>query len=190
MAPKTETVWVEFSNQLKRFILGRISDPSLADDILQEVFVKIHSRIDTLRDDSKIRTWIYQITRNTIIDYYRSRKITLEIPEDIDESHKDPLDTPSQELSFGLEDMIKELPEKYGQALMLTEFQGLPQREVAQKLGISVSGAKSRVQRARRMLKDSLMRCCHIEFDRYGTIIDYHPITCCCCAAAQSEKNS
>ena len=65
MKPETEAIWTAFSDQLKQFILSRTADESLADDILQDVFLKIHSRIDTLKDDTKIRGWIYQITRNT-----------------------------------------------------------------------------------------------------------------------------
>jgi len=64
----------------------------------------------------------------------------------------------------------------------MVEYEGMTQKEYAEKICISISGAKSRVQRARGMLKDLLMRCCHFEFDSYGTIIDYHPIACCCCS--------
>jgi len=189
MRNKTEIIWKTFNHQLRSFILPRISDPSLADDILQEVFLKIHSKIDTLKDETKIHSWIYQIIRNTIIDYYRKQKTRLEdinsIPLDnyntfpvIDEITEE---SPAQEIASGLREMVEALPEKYTQTLLLVEFQGLSQIELAQKLGISVSGAKSRVQRGRHMLRDSLMIRCHFHFDRFGTIIDYHPITCCCC---------
>jgi len=148
-----------------------------------------------LKDDTKIRNWIYQITRNTIIDYYRKPKIQLEditttpledtgtIPT-IDE---EPEESPVAEIAGGLREMVTALPEKYAQALLLVEFNGLSQIELAQKLGISISGAKSRVQRGRQMLRDSLMKCCHFQFDRYGTIIGYYPVACCCCH--QSYKN-
>jgi len=182
MFNKTEKIWSEFSNQLKSFILHHISDKSVADDILQDVFVKIHCQIDTLKDDLKIRGWIYQITRNTIIDYYRKKKILGENSERIvDEFDCNFDDNPAQEIASGLEQMVTTLPEKYAQALLFTEFQGNSQIELADKIGLSVSAAKSRVQRARSLLKDDLMKCCHFEFDRYGTITDYHPITCCCC---------
>jgi RNA polymerase sigma-70 factor (ECF subfamily) len=78
--------------------------------------------------------------------------------------------------------MIDSLPSHYREALLLTEYEGLSQKDLADRLGISISGAKSRVQRARAMLRDLLMECCHFEFDRYGTVIDYHPIACCCCS--------
>lgn len=183
MCDQTEAIWIEFSDQLKQFVRRRIADKSLEDDILQDVFLKIHSHIDTLKDSTKIRSWLYQIARNTIIDYYRNTTIKTAIPDPFPASDEIPQNEVFQEIASGLKTMVEELPEKYAQALLLTEFQGLTQKELAQRLGISVSGAKSRVQRARKMLKDNLMKCCHFEFDRYGTIIDSHPITCCCCAA-------
>jgi RNA polymerase sigma-70 factor (ECF subfamily) len=69
--------------------------------------------------------------------------------------------------------MIERLPDHYRQAVMLSEIEGLKQREVAIKQGISLSGAKSRVQRGRKMLKEMLMAGCHFEFDHRGTVIDY-----------------
>ena len=189
MKHETEAIWAEFSTPLKQFIVGRVSDESLADDILQDVFVKIHSHIDTLKDETKIRSWIYQISRNAIIDYYRNQKIEVDVPENFPVFDETPQNTVFQEIASGLKTLIEELPEKYGQALLLTEFQGFTQKELAQQLGISVSGAKSRVQRARKMVKDVLMRCCHFEFDRYGTIIVSHPITCCCCCSEHQSKN-
>jgi RNA polymerase sigma-70 factor, ECF subfamily len=76
--------------------------------------------------------------------------------------------------------MVNELPEPYRQALLLTEYQGLNQKQMAERLGISVSGAKSRVQRAREKLRDMLLNCCHFEFDRRGRIVDYYEHCCCC----------
>lgn len=181
MQNKTETIWNAFCCQLRSFILHRISDPSLADDILQDVFLKVHSNIDNLKDDLKISSWVYQIARNTIIDYYRKHKIRLEDIDTIPVIDETTEESPAQEIASGLKGMVESLPEKYAQALLLVEFQGLSQIELARKLGISVSGAKSRVQRGRQMLRDSLMKCCHFQFDRFGTIIGYHPITCCCC---------
>jgi RNA polymerase sigma-70 factor (ECF subfamily) len=178
---KTEKIWIEFSNQLKSFISRKVADTSVAEDILQEVFIKIHSNIDSLKDEQKIKAWIYQITRNSIIDYYRKRRIDT---KELDDSYGYEMlteDESEQEIASGLEDMVKELPPQYAEAILLTEFKGLKQKELANKIGLSISAAKKRVQRARQMIKDDLMKCCHFEFDRYGSIIDYHPITCCCC---------
>lgn len=189
MNPNTESIWRACSNQLKAFVLKRINDPSFADDILQDVFIKIHENIDTLKDDTKINSWVYQITRNSIIDYYRKRKINfsdIEILSELDILDLEVVDpkpevTPMENIASGFKEMINSLPDKYAQALNMVEFQGLSQVQLAKKMNISVSGAKSRVQRGRQMLKNTLMNCCHYEFDKYGTIISSHPISCCCC---------
>ena len=190
MRLSTEKIWEDFSEKLHSFITYRVSNMSHVDDILQDVFIKIHMNINTLEDSTKIRSWIYQITRNTIIDYSRKQKIKMEDIESFPVEDEDtPLtvdeiegEDPAKEVASGLKEMIEELPDKYSQALLLVEFQGLSQVELAKRLGISFSGAKSRVQRGRQMLKDSLMKCCHFEFDRYGTIIGMSPACCCCCS--------
>lgn len=189
MKYSTEKIWDDFGGKLRSFIAYRVPDPSYVDDLLQDVFVKIHTNISTLQDDAKIRSWIYQIARNTIIDYFRKYKIKLDDIDTIPIEGEDALMTideiegedPEKDVVAGLREMIEKLPDKYSQALLLVEFEGLSQIELARQLGISISGAKSRVQRGRQLLKESLMRCCHFELDRYGTIIGISPACCCCC---------
>ena len=181
--PHVENIWQESSANLRQFILKRIPDPNIAEDVLQEVFVKIHSQIDTLKDVRRLQGWIYQITRNAIIDYYCSKKAVPELPESLKSSENSNDNDVINELAPCVEAMVNRLPERYRHAVMLTAYQGLTQKEMGAKLGLSHSGAKSRVKRAREKLKNMLIECCHFEFDRYGTIIDCHPITCCCCAA-------
>lgn len=195
MNHNTETIWRACSSQLRAFIRKRISNPSYADDILQDVFIKIHENIDSVKDNTKISSWVYQITRNSIVDYYRKNKIELTDFQMFTEKEfnaYEPLDEKpyydsEKIIALGLPFIIKALPEKYAQALIMVELQGMSQVELAKKLNISPSGAKSRVQRGRQMLKDSLMKCCHYEFDKYGTIISAHPIKCCCCNQYKEE---
>jgi len=127
-----ENIWREFSTNLRQFILSRISDENIAEDILQEVFVKIHSRIDTLKDIRRLRGWIYQIARYAIIDHYRSKKATAPFPEAItslENSKNNDVD-----VLPCIEAMIDRLPEKYRQAVILTTYQGLTQKEMGEKL--------------------------------------------------------
>jgi len=184
---KTEEIWLQFGEQLKFFILKKIKDKSIADDILQEVFIKIHANIKTLKDDQKIRAWIYQITRNSIIDFYRANEKNASLSFDLSEDNQEEDENLNFEIASDLREMMNELSDKYCDALCMTEFDGLSQKQYAEKVGISYSAAKARVQRAKKMLKDELMKCCHFQFDKYGTILDYHPNTCCCCE--ESSQN-
>ncbi len=187
MQKDSELIWKEFHARLRRFIQSRVRDENSTDDILQEVFLRIHARIDTLRDDSKLESWIYQIARNAIIDHYRTHKSTdatvelvASIPAEVESDEADA----ARQLAPGLVSMVECLPPEYREAVTLTEFGGLTQKELAEKLGMSVSGAKSRVQRAREKLKAMLLECCHFELDRRGKIIDYYPRPNCCAQCA------
>jgi len=175
-----EIVWDQLCTRLCSFIRARVPDEDTAEDILQDVFVRIHAKAGTLRDMDKLESWVYQITRNAIIDYYRSRRPVVELPETLGEREDAYEDDLTTELATDVRELIEALPKPYRQALVLTYYEGLSQKELAKRLGISYSGAKSRVQRARQKVKDMLVTCCHFEFDRRGTIIDYYEHCCCC----------
>ena len=179
LVPTTETIWEEFNIGLKRFILKHVQDEPSAEDILQDVFLKIHTHIGSLRASDKLQGWIYQIARNTITDYYRTRKFTPDLSE-VAYVPEDPFDDVVSDLLPFVKRLVDRLPHDYRQALLLTEYEGLTQRQLAERLGISISGAKSRVQRAREKVKQMLLNCCHFQFDRLGRIIDYEP-NCDCC---------
>ena len=187
----TKEIWEGFSDRLKRFILRRVQHEHDADDILQDVFYKIHNNVHNLKDEDRLESWIYQVTRNTIVDYYRRRAKVLtdiaEMPEDAGEVAATP--DISEDVAACLKPMIGDLPEKYRQAIILTEYEELTQREMAEKLGLSLSGAKSRVQRARECLRNMLLECCHFEFDRLGAILDYQPKerTCYYCSRERTS---
>ena len=135
----------------------------------------------------KISGWLFLIARNTVIDHFRTTgkkaKLTEELPHDLEVQLEE--DMPALENPEALRDAFRRLlfalPEPHREALVLTEYEGLTQKQLADRLGISLSGAKSRVQRAREKLKDALLECCALEFDRRGNVIE--------CEARNSECN-
>ena len=182
MKPTVETIWNEFSAKLGQFIAARVADPATAEDILQDVFVKIQTRLGQLQDPAKLQGWLYLVARNAIIDHHRTRKETTEVPESLP-AEPPAHDVEVEDLKAAFRRLIQSLPEPYRDALMLTEFEGLTQKEMAARLGISLSGAKSRVQRGREQLKQMLLERCEFEFDRLGRIIDCKPRTRHACRA-------
>ncbi len=183
MATITEQAWEAFHTPLHQFIRRRVADEATAEDLLQEVFLKIHQQGASLRDARRLESWIYQITRNLIIDYYRShhhRLTRLSDVEVLDLPEELPDEDIVSELLPCVRAMVLALPDQDRQALILTEYQGLTQKELGERLGLSFSGAKSRVQRAREKLKQELLACCHFEVDRRGHILDYYPHCDCC----------
>jgi RNA polymerase sigma-70 factor (ECF subfamily) len=175
-----EMMWNQYRTRLLSFIRSRVSDDSDAEDILQEVFIRVHYHLCCSQEWNKPEAWIYQISRNLIIDYYRRRRSTVEISEDLPDEEDLLDDDPQTQLALSLKDTIALIPEPYRQALILAEYQGFSQKEIANRLGISYSGAKSRVQRAREKLRDLLLTCCHFELDRRGRIINYYERCCGC----------
>jgi RNA polymerase sigma-70 factor, ECF subfamily len=169
----TEQIFEEYHSRLLGFILKRINNKDDAEDILQDVFLKIHSRMDTLKENSKIQSWIYSITRNTIIDFYRAQKPSKELPESLSNPVPESHEETRKEIADWFLPLINTLPPLYRQALTLSEIDGITQNEVAQKEGLSLSAAKSRIQRGRKILKDNLLRCCHFEFDHQGKVLDF-----------------
>ena len=166
----TIKVWNEFHERLLAFIVSRVSNHEDANDILQDVFIKIHQKLDSLKDSKKLKSWIYQITRNSIIDYYRGKKGTKD--ENVDLTNfKEDGEIENIDLSKCLIPFINSLPDKYKNALTSTELKGMSQKEYAESIGISYSGAKSRVQRAKAQLKDLFANTCKVQTDSYGNII-------------------
>lgn len=180
----TEMIWETYHERLSTFIRKYVAESTDVDDVLQEVFVKVHTHIATLREEEKLRSWVYQIARNAIMDYYRQRR-QMEPIEQIEhvqviEEDDSVFENAAHELAPCIQEMVEQLPTKYRQALLLTEYEGLTQKELSTRLGISFSGAKSRVQRARTLLKNMLLTCCNFQFDRLNHVIDYQPRHDCC----------
>jgi RNA polymerase sigma-70 factor, ECF subfamily len=168
-----DQLWRAYRVELLRFVLKRVRNKTLAEDIVHDVLCKAYGRQDTLKDFRKLRPWLYQITRNAIVDYHRSEKPLESLPEELVGEEAEGVKSAEQELARCLLPLVNNLPPPYRRAVTLAEIEGLTQREVASTLGLSLSGAKSRVQRARKILTDSLLDCCRIELDRRGGVVDY-----------------
>ena len=169
----SDKIWKEYHAKLRAFVRSSVSDEATSNDILQNIFLKMHSSLASLKDGTKLQSWLYQIARNAITDYFRSQKPTVDIPEWLTQSETDHSEKVTQELAECLRPMIQLLPELYREAVILSELEELPQKAVAQAQGISLSGAKSRVQRGRGLLKKMIADCCRIEFDNCGRISGY-----------------
>lgn len=164
---KTDVVWNEFSGQIRGYLLKKVKVEDDADDLLQEIFIKIHSNLTGLKDEKKLAPWIYQIVRNSLTDYYRKKNLeTTELNEEVTAS-EDALeeDIYSQCVSGCLKVFMDRLPDKYKVPLELSDIRGLKQKDIAEQMNLSYSGLKSRVQRGRDMIKDMFIDCACISAD-------------------------
>ncbi len=171
--------WDALYNELLSFVYARVKDRSTAQDIVQDVFIKVHTKGSQLREAEKISNWIYQITRNAVADHFRksSRKI-----EPVNVNWESSYHEFNECVSHCLRVLMASLPDKYRRPLQLAEIENLTQYEIAEQLNISYSGARSRVQRARKMLKDKLDELYFIKTDSYGNVIVCKDRRPCCCS--------
>jgi RNA polymerase sigma-70 factor, ECF subfamily len=175
MTTEVTNIWTVFHEELKAFILSKTQNSADTDDILQEVFIKIIKNIEKVDQAENLRHYLYGIVRNAISDYFRNRIQMVdktEIEEKITEEETQSLNTTIAECC--IKPFINRLPENYKQALLITEFQDISQKELAQKLNISYSGAKSRVQRGKEKLKELILNCCAYQNDKYGNLIAHN----------------
>ena len=173
MKNKFENIWNEFHKRISLFVEGRLFDKGLAEDCVQDIFIKINGGLASLRDENKMESWIFQIARNTIADFNREKMKHSTIPiEDYDQV-VEVEENINSTVSEWIVPFIKQLPKKYSVPLMLYEIDGLSQKDISEKENISLSGAKSRIQRGRVKLKDALTDCCNFEIDKEGNVLDY-----------------
>ncbi len=173
--PTTDAIWMHLSSDLRRFIRRRVADDHAADDLLQETFMRVHRNIGTLKEADRLAAWVYQIARNVVHDHHRKTTNSAAALADAEkvsaesDSHKGCRNIP------WLKEMIQSLPDGYRKAVQMAEIEELSQQDVADRLGLSLAGAKSRIQRGRGMLKDVLERCCSFELDVRGRVMGCDP---------------
>ena len=173
--------WQQVHGALKGFIRKRVNNEAETDDILQEVFLRVHKHIGELNDPERLISWMYQITRHIIIDYYRSAERRREVPvglatnfeEDVADNHAVTESDAKTELSGCLRPMLDRLSAEYREAIRLVELEGLTHQQAATRLGLSVPGMKSRVQRGRQQLRKLLDDCCLIELDTRRRVTEF-----------------
>jgi RNA polymerase sigma-70 factor (ECF subfamily) len=197
MSTALEQVWHGLAADLRRYLVRRIGDEAEAEDVLQETFLKLHRHLAEL-DEERVAPWVYRVARNAAVDHRRRRARTPRMVDSTehDEGPAEPQSDRDEEgnvnvhVASWLRPMLSELPEPYREALELTEFEGLTQQQLAERLGLSLSGAKSRVQRGRLLLKQVVERCCALQQDRRGNVLDYVPRPDCCATGAALTREA
>ncbi|MGP0630050.1 sigma-70 family RNA polymerase sigma factor [Nitrospina sp. 32_T5] len=165
--------------RIRAFVMGRVGSAADADEITQDIFLKMHESLPRLKDRDKLVPWLYRIARNRIIDHYRSRKIEAP-PGDIEGDAADPApgDRGSaagerEAIQACLLHFLKTLEAADRDILTRIEFEDRTQKQAAEELGITLAAAKSRHQRAKKKLKQALDSCCTYVYDRRGRVIDH-----------------
>ncbi len=163
-----------WEKKLNNFLTPYIKEKAEKADLLQEIFIKILEKKDTIKNEESLSSWIYTVSRNTVFNHFRKQSR-------LNNNCTCEALTPNQgdtkpanyntELVECLPRFIDKIPEEYREALRLSDLELLPQKEVARRLNISLTAAKSRIQRARKKLQEALEAGCFMEFDAYGNLV-------------------
>ncbi len=162
------SLWSYYKSGLQFYILKKVKDKGIANDLSHEVLMKIYKSCCSNNEIKNVRSWMFQIAHNTTIDYLKKEnKFTDEIPEifekDENNSYKE-----AEEL---MKPLIELLPKKYAVPLQLSDIEEIKQAEVSKKLNLSLTATKSRIQRARKLLKEKIIECCNLELDEKGNLL-------------------
>ncbi len=169
---ETQLIWSQFSEALKKFIISKVKDETVAEDLLQEIFIKIHLKKETLQKKDRLKSWLFAIANNAINDYFKKHnKPKIEINDNLTEDKGEPQDHDAKDCLLPL---ILNLPKKYKEVLLLTDIKGLKQAAAATELRITLTATKSRVQRGRDLLKQGFMQCCDYTLDENGHLKGEH----------------
>ncbi|WP_339320106.1 RNA polymerase sigma factor SigZ [Paenibacillus sp. FSL R10-2734] len=171
-----ERLWDEYHEHVRNFVLHKTNHHTDTEDIVQMTFMKAYEGMARLQDEEKRRAWIFQIARNSIVDHFRKEKKTEALLDNVNIVEEEPVADCNSEASEGMMSILTRMPDKYREALELSELQGMSQKQLSEHLNISYSGAKSRVQRGRELMKEMMTSCCAIEADHYGNIVGYSVI--------------
>lgn len=171
-------LWSQHEVELRRWLASRAPIKAEVDDLLQEVFIKVLRQVGQLQAVEQPRAWLFAVTRNTLIDRLRSGHDLLPLPDDLDQWPAEPADTTSTVDTLAqacLPRVLSELDPEDREAIELCDLQGMAQADFAQLKNLSLPAAKSRVQRARRRMREHMTNACQVRFDEAGCVEDFVP---------------
>lgn len=165
--------WRAHENELRNYLLHRVADPYLAEDLLQDVFVKAMRQGSGFCDLDNQRAWLYQVARNALVDYRRLHRESVELPEDIPQAieQTDPVVT----LSACVGRVLSELALEDRDIIEQCDLNGVKQQDYAQAHNLPLAAVKSRLLRARQRMRVTLSTNCQVQFDEQGRVESYVP---------------
>jgi RNA polymerase sigma-70 factor (ECF subfamily) len=168
--------WKELERRLRPYLARRVASAADIDDLLQDIFLRLHQGLSTLHEEERFGGWVYRIANNALVDKARQRARAPRAGSGDDVLTGAPTDSADEDLQSDLGEcvalFVSRLPSPYREAVTLTELEGLTQKEAAEMLGVSLSGLKSRVQRGRDKLRGMFDDCCRISVDGRGRVIE------------------
>ena len=178
ISPEARGAWRELEARLRPYVARRVTSTADIDDVLQDTFVRVHRGIGDLAEEERFGPWVYRVAASAIADHRRARG-RHPLPTGAGNDAEPPATQPDEDIEAEMTEcvalFVARLPSPYREAVTLTELQGLTQKDAAELLGISLSGMKSRVQRARERIRQMFEECCEISVDCRGRVTECTP---------------
>lgn len=156
----TQEIWKKFKKDLYSFILGRVSTHEDAQDILQSVFEKIHKHSQKLTEIENISGWVFAITRNEIISYYRGRTYYAALHEEVAQPENNPSIGERMEFIAKCMNVFTEEFSAEDKSILAAMSEGKSVKRIAEELGKPYSTIKSRSLRSREKIRRKFIACC------------------------------
>jgi RNA polymerase sigma-70 factor, ECF subfamily len=171
-----DQLYTDFKGVLFSYIKSKVSNLHDAEDILHDTFIKIAANLDSVNRSEKLRSWIFTVTRNNIMDYYRKKNggsVNIALT---DEVSGEPPEEEYNDITKGLDcclmNFLNQLPAEYRSILIDVELNGAKQKDLVDKYELAYPSIRSRVQRGREKLKQILLNCCNVEWDNRGNVLE------------------
>ena len=167
------TAWTAHAPELRGWLRHRTRNAALADDLLQDLFLKALRQGNHFCELTNARAWLFEVARNLLADHLRVAHHMVDLPEDL-VAHTVDIDTVDV-LTGCLPRVLSELSAPDREAITLCDLQGMAQADFAKAKGLTLSAAKSRVQRARVRLRAQMSLACQVTLDESGRVTDFVP---------------
>jgi RNA polymerase sigma-70 factor (ECF subfamily) len=166
--------WRQHVAEIRQFLVHRTGNKDDAEDLLQELFIKALHHGGAFCEIDNPRAWLFHVARNLVIDRLRLTKTQVPLPDDIC-AEPEPELPPIDDLSQCIPRVLSELSPVDREAILLCDLQGMTQQAYAQRVGLTLPAAKSRVLRARARLQAQLVSACQVSFDEAGAVCCFVP---------------
>jgi len=163
----TKAIWDAYAEDVRRFIFSKAKNAMVTEDILQDTFIKVHTKLHTLKDRDKLKSWLFSVARYTLMDYFKTSKQAI-LVENVD-LESEPIEIHTEQDC--LRGIVKSLPKKYRDPLFLSDIKGLKQQAVADQLHLPLPTVKSQIQRARQQIAQGFMDCCGYVMNEEGHLV-------------------
>ena len=168
-----DAAWKDYAPELRTWMRHRLHQSQDVDDMMQDLFIKAMNQGGKFCDIVNARAWLYEVARNAIADRMKIKREMVELPDDLASQEEDVAVVDM--LTACLPRVLSELSAADREALLLCDIEGMSQADFAEKMGLTLSTAKSRVQRARQKLRERMSSACQVKLDDLGHVQDFVP---------------